>query len=120
LLEFPNLAIGGVGSVRVVERLVEEVEECVQGFEPDLSSIFRYIGANQIEGGPQEAVDRISEAPLVVGVMMGLHSQLVAQLDNPGAQFFDLTACNTRVFHQRHNRPGGHQQSITLERATLV
>jgi len=28
--------------------------------------------------------------------------------------------CNTRVFHQRHNRPGGHQQSITLERATLV
>jgi len=28
--------------------------------------------------------------------------------------------CNTRVFHQRYNRPGGHQQSITLERATLV
>ena len=28
--------------------------------------------------------------------------------------------CNTRVFHQRHNRPGGHQHSITLERATLV
>jgi len=35
---------------------------------------------------------------------------------------FGLTnaPCNTRVFHQRHNRPGGHQQSITLERATLV
>ena len=30
------------------------------------------------------------------------------------------TTCNTRMFHQRHNRPGGHQQSITLEWTTLV
>jgi len=35
-------------------------------------------------------------------------------------QCYARTTCNTRVFHQRHNRPGGHQQSITLERATLV
>jgi len=100
LLELPNLAIGSVGSVGVVASLAEEVEECVQGFEPDSSSILRYLGANQVEGGPREAVeggpreavDRISEARLVVGVTMWLRGQPVAQLDNPGAQFFGLTA----------------------------
>ena len=35
-------------------------------------------------------------------------------------QIKSCSLCNTRVFHQRHNRPGGHQHSITLERATLV
>ena len=61
------------------------------GFEPDSSTILRYIVAKQIENGPQEAVDRISKAHLVVGVTMGLHGQLVAQLDNPDTQFFGLT-----------------------------
>jgi len=84
--------IGRVGSVGVVERLAEEVEECVLGFEPDSSSILRYIDANQVEGGPREAVDRISEARLVIWLTKGLRSQLVAQLDNAGAQFFSLTA----------------------------
>jgi len=92
LLEFSNLTVGGAVSVGVVERLAEEVEECVQGFEPDPSTILRYIATNQAEGGLREAVDRISEAHLVVGVTMGLCGQLVAQLDNLGAQFFGLTA----------------------------
>jgi len=92
LLEFWNVAIGGTDSVGVVERLAEEVEECVQGFEPASSSILRYIGTNQVEGGPQEAVDCISETRLVVRVTMELRGQLVAQLDNPGVQFFGLTA----------------------------
>ena len=74
-----------MGSVVVVERLAEVVEKCDQGFELDSSSILRYIGANQVEGSLREAVDRISEACLVVRVMMGLRRQLVAQLDNPGA-----------------------------------
>jgi len=39
---------------------------------------------------------------------------------NDHASLHWTACCNTRVFHQRHNRPGGHQQSITLERATLV
>ena len=80
MFEFSNLTVGSAGSVRVVKRLAEEVEECVQGFEPDSPSILRYIAANQAEGSPREAVDRISEACLVVGVTMGLCSQLVAQL----------------------------------------
>jgi len=92
LLEFSNLTVGGAGSVGVIECLAKEVEECVQGFEPDSSSILRYIAANQAEGGPREAVDRILEARLVVGVTMGLCGKLVAQLDNPGTQFFGLTA----------------------------
>ena len=92
MLEFSNLTVGGTGSVGVVERLVEDVEECVQVFEPDLSSIPRNIASNQAEGGPRGAVDCISEARLVVGVTMALYGQLVAQLDNPRAQFFGLTA----------------------------
>jgi len=44
--------VGGAGFVGVVEHLAEEVEECVQGFEPDSSSIRRYIAANQAEGSP--------------------------------------------------------------------
>jgi len=35
-------------------------------------------------------------------------------------QIKSCSLCNTRVFHQRYNRPGGHQQSITLKPATLV
>jgi len=85
LLEFSNLTVGGAGSVGVVECLAEEVEECVQEFEPDSFSILRYIAANQAEGGPRVAADRISEARLVVGVTMRLCGQLVAQLGNPGA-----------------------------------
>jgi len=91
LLELSNLVIGGTGSVGVIECLAEEVEECVQGFEPDSSSILRYIGANQVEGCPQEVVNCISETRLVIRVTVGLRSQLVAQLDNTGAHFFDLT-----------------------------
>jgi len=83
--------VGGAGSVGVVEYLAEEVEKCIQGFEPDSSSILRYIAANQAEGGPREAVNRISEARLVVRVMMGLCGYLVVQLDNLGVQFFGLT-----------------------------
>jgi len=40
--------------------------------------------------------------------------------EHPSVKGGDSSTCNTRVFHQQHNRPGGHQQSITPERATLV
>ena len=52
--------VGGAGSIGVVELLAEEVVECMQRFEPDSSSILRYIAVNPADGGPREAVDRIS------------------------------------------------------------
>jgi len=77
LLQFPNLAIGSASSVGVVKRLAEDLEECIQGFAPDSSSILRYIGANQVERGPREAVDRTLEARLVVGVTMRLRVERI-------------------------------------------
>jgi len=59
LLEFSNLTVGGAGSVGVIECLAEDVEECIQGLEPDSSSILRYIDVNQTEGGSRDAVDCI-------------------------------------------------------------
>jgi hypothetical protein len=78
LFQFSNFAVGGAVPVGVVERLAEEVQQYIYGFELDSSSILRYIATYQIEGGSRKAVDRTSEASLVVRITLWLHGQLVA------------------------------------------
>jgi len=59
---------------------------------------------------------------LLVELLVGLHVTFVSLVGSFGNGSPDglLVRCDTPVFHQRHNSPGGHQQSVTLERATLV
>jgi len=64
----------------------------------------------------------------LVSCQVSIGSQLLAQHRKETEQlvwiwrdrFCIRIVCNTQVFHQWHNRPGGHQQSITLEWATIV